>query len=57
MADGSDEKTVSYLLLRKNLWDEHPIIAARAVLPTPAVVSTVAIVCHTARLAYCEELD
>lgn len=50
MADGPDEKTTSYLVLRNDLWGDHPIIAARAVLPTPAVVSTVAIVCRTARL-------
>jgi len=50
MTDGCGENVASYLRLRKDLWSEHPIIAARAVLPTPAVVSTVAIVCRTARL-------
>jgi hypothetical protein len=49
MTEISSENTKSLSLMRKELWFEHPILAARAVLPTPAVVATIAIVCKVGR--------
>lgn len=49
MADGTNKQTTLDLSLRDQLWHKHPIILARAVLPTPAVASTIAIVLKAAR--------
>src|SRR5438445_1844455 len=46
----NETETLDYLLkLREGFWFEHPIVTARAVLPTPSVTATVALVSKAAR--------
>jgi len=48
MLDGSADNKKSLGVLREELWRKHPILMRRAVLPTPAVQSAIAIACKAA---------